>query len=48
MMAKLPPKPHGNPSNNINYKLPPRPFYPGGQVQQGSNRSFDYETSRQR
>ncbi len=48
---KLPPKPQGNPnnSNNINYKLPPRPMYPGMQPpNQGSNKSFDYDTSRQR
>ena len=50
-MIKLPPKPQGNPnnSNNINYKLPPRPMYPGMQPSnQGSNKSFDYDTSRQR
>ena len=48
---KLPPKPQGNPNNshNINYKLPPRPMYPGMQSpNQGSNKSFDYDTSRQR
>lgn len=48
MVAKLPPKPHGNPNNNINYKLPPRPIYPGMKPQQESNKSYDYETSRQR
>jgi len=50
-MMKLPPKPQGNQNNshNINYKLPPRPMYPGMQApNQGSNKSFDYDTSRQR
>ncbi len=46
---KLPPKPQVNPNNNINYKLPPRPMYPGmNPPGQGSNKSFDYDTSRQR
>lgn len=48
-MIKLPPKPQVNPNNNINYRLPPRPIHPGMQQQgQGSNRSFDNDTSRQR
>jgi hypothetical protein len=47
---KLPPKPQINPNNNnnINYRLPPRPNYPGVQQGNGSNKSFDYDTSRQR
>jgi hypothetical protein len=48
---KLPPKPQVNPNNvnNVNYRLPPRPIYPGAQQgNQGSNKSFDYDTSRQR
>ncbi len=45
---KLPPKPQVNPNNNINYRLPPRPIYPGLQPNQGSNRSFDPDTNRQR
>lgn len=48
MMPKLPPKPHGVANNNISYKLPPRPNYHGVQPQQGSNKSFDYETNRSR
>lgn len=52
-MIKLPPKPQVNPNNlnnNINYRLPPRPMYPGMQQNpnQGSNKSFDHDTNRQR
>jgi hypothetical protein len=50
-IMKLPPKPQGNPnvSNNINYKLPPRPMYPGMQSPaQSNNKSYDYDTNRQR
>ena len=39
---KMPPKPQVNPNgNNINYRLPPRPVYGGGQGSQESNRSYD-------
>jgi hypothetical protein len=48
---KLPPKPQGQPpSNNINYKLPPKPVYGNQNNYNPNNRSYDQEvgTSRSR
>ncbi len=47
-MMKLPPKPQVNPTNNINYKLPPRPVHLGIHQNQPSNKSFDHDTNQQR
>jgi hypothetical protein len=50
-MMKMPPKPQQNPNNsnnNINYRLPPRPMYPGMQPPNPNNKSYDIDTARQR
>lgn len=47
---KLPPKPNGQGTNNINYKLPPKPVYGGNYHNNNNNvnRSYDQDTSRSR